>query len=134
MQVEKRPREWYTARREGASGDPGRHRIVLIAGSYADAAPHLENLRNAGFNVEFRTNTPSPAEMRQHTRGVRLIVLLESETMAWPRVADILPGASPGLPCVLLPAGASAEQSEVAVRTAMRWTSVAHVSASAAGG
>jgi hypothetical protein len=134
MQVQKRPREWYTARREGASADPGRHRIVLIAGSDADAAPHLESLRNAGFDVEFWTNTPSPAEMRRRTRGVRLIVLLESETMAPPYVEDILQGACPSLPCVLLPAGASAEQSAVAVRTALRWTSVAHVSASAACG
>jgi hypothetical protein len=133
MQVQKRTRDWYTARRAAVAADPSRYRIMLIARSLADAAPHLEILHKAGFDVEFSTNTENDVKLRRDTRGIRLIVLLESDAFAGFSASEFLAGVASDLPCILLPAGASAEQAEVAVRTALRWTSVAHVSAAAAG-
>ena len=102
----------------------------------ADAASHIDLLRNSGFDIEFSSDPDSAAELcRRPVRRFGLIVLLESETIAGRSSADIVrrtSTASPNLPCVLLPAGASAEQCEVAVRTAMRWRSVAYVGAAAA--
>lgn len=120
------------------TADPSRARILLVADTQQGAAKWLDSLQHAGFNVEFTTEPAVALQIcRRHPRDLRLIVVVESEAIAGIRstaVAGTLVNARPDLPCVLLPAGATAQDAEVAVRTAMRWTSVAHVSAAAAAG
>jgi hypothetical protein len=136
MQIQKRPRESFLTRCAAVPADPGRQRILLVAPSSAAAARHVEMLHDAGFDVELSTNPAGASEFcGRQTRRFRLIVVLESETFAPQSAAEFVRGmsqASPNLPCVLLPADASVEHSEIAVRTALRWASVAHVSAAAA--
>jgi hypothetical protein len=110
--------------------------ILLIADTPAVASGQLEGLKQAGFDVGLCCD---PAEALRICRPgschSQVIVVVESDRiggMQIPQLTRKLVNARPDLPCVLLPVGASVGDAEVAVRTAMRWTSVGYVAAVAA--
>jgi hypothetical protein len=113
---------------------PPRPRILLIARTAAGASTHAEILEQAGFDVEFIRESADAAEIcSRRNHRVRAIVLVETGSGTQSSASDLvarLSEVSPSVPCVLIPVDASPTNTEVAIRMAIRWGSLAYLTGS----
>ena len=106
---------------------------MLIASTCPGAVTHASVLDQAGFDLEFaRDETEAIDICNGRQRTFRAIVVVENDHDSRIRIASLLARLCdllPSVPCVLLPSGASPTEAEIAVRTAIRWGSLAYIAA-----